>query len=173
VVEAYWLGTRDLPAADARAFGDSISDRFRDRTSRVEWPWLAGKPADGALPVHAFHVLDVFPRVGLMRGGQADDVLRVMDSCRIRWGRVVDTLDDRLLVEAVPLEMVDGRLRLGAPRLETIRRSLDGRAFVDDLAPGEVVSIHWDWACDRLDRRQLTALIGSTRHQLELTNQTI
>jgi hypothetical protein len=69
--------------------------------------------------------------------------------------------------------MVDGRLRLGAPRLETIRRSLDGRAFVGDLAPGEVVSIHWDWACDRLDRRQLAALIGSTRHQLELTNRTI
>lgn len=173
VVEAYWLGTRDLPVADERAFAGSISDRFRDRTSRTEWPWLAGKPADGALPVHAFHVLDVFPRVGLIRGGQADDVLRIMDSCRIRWGRVVDTLDDRLLVEAVPLEMVDGRLRLGAPRLETIRRSLDGRAFVGDLAPGEVVSIHWDWACDRLDRRQLAALMGSTRYQLELTNRTI
>jgi hypothetical protein len=173
VVEAYWLGTRDLPAADARAFAGSIEDRFRDRTARDEWSWLAGKPADGALPVHAFHVLDVLPRVGLIRGGQVDDVLRVMDSCRIRWGRVVDTLDDRLLVEAVPLEMADGRLRLAAPRLETIRRSLDGRTFVADPAPGDMVSIHWDWACDRLDDRQLAALVGSTRHQVALTNRTI
>jgi hypothetical protein len=173
VVEAYWLGTRDLPPADAGAFATSLEQRFGDRTSRAEWPWLAGKPLDGALPVHAFHVLDVFPRVGLMRGGPADDVLKVMDSCRIRWGRVVETLGDRLLVEAVPLEMVDGRLRLAAPRLETIRRSLDGHAFVADIEPGDVVSIHWDWACDRLDHRQLGALIRSTKRQLAITNRTI
>ncbi|MET0771498.1 MAG: DUF6390 family protein [Candidatus Limnocylindrales bacterium] len=173
VVEAYWLGTRDLPVADARSFAVSLEDRFHDRTSRREWPWLAAKPTDGALPVHAFHVLDVLPRVGLIRGGQVDDVLRVMDSCRIRWGRVVDTLDDRLLVEAVPLEMMGGRLRLAAPRLETIRRSLDGRAFVGDLVPGETISIHWDWACDRLDHRRLSALIASTRRQLAITNRTI
>lgn len=173
VVEAYWLGTRDLPVTDVRSFAGSIHDRFRDRTSRSEWPWLAGKPADGALPVHAFHVLDVLPRVGLIRGGQVDDVLRVMDSCRIRWGRVVDVLDDRLLVEAVPLEMTGGRLRLAAPRLETVRRSLDGHAFVSDIGPGEMVSIHWDWACDRLDRRQLAALVRSTRRQLAITNRTI
>jgi hypothetical protein len=173
VVEAYWLGTRDLPRTAARSFAGSLGDRFQDRTSRVEWPWLAGKPADGALPVHAFHVLDVLPRVGLIRGGQVDDVLRVMDSCRIRWGRVVEVLDDRLLVEVVPLEMVAGRLRLATPRLETVRRSLDGRAFVTDIAPGEMVSIHWDWVCDRLHPRQLQALTRSTRRQLAITNQTI
>lgn len=173
VVEAYWLGTRDLPATDGRSFGESLARRFRDRTSRAEWPWLATKPEDGALPVHAFHVLDVLPRVGLMRGGPVDDVLRVMDSCRIRWGRVIDAVGDRLLVEAMPLEMVDGRLRLGAPRPESIRRSLDGRAFVTDVEPGDVVSIHWDWACDRLDHRQLGALVRSTRRQLAITNRTI
>ena len=173
VVEAYWLGTRDLPRTAAGSFAGSLEERFHDRTSRVEWPWLAGKPADGALPVHAFHVLDVLPRVGLIRGGQVDDVLRVMDSCRIRWGRVVEVLDDRLLVEAVPLKMVEGHLRLAAPRLEDVRRSLDGRAFVRDIAPGEMVSIHWDWACDRLDGRQLAALVRSTRRQLAITNHTI
>jgi hypothetical protein len=173
VVEAYWLGTRELPATDARAFAGSIEDRFQDRTSRGEWPWLAGKPRDGALPVHAFHVLDVLPRVGLIRGGQVDDVLTVMDSCRIRWGRVVEVLDDRLLVEAVPLEMVDGRLRLAAPRLETVRRSLDGHAFVREITPGAAVSMHWDWVCDQLDPRQLAALVVSTRRQLAITNRTI
>ena len=40
--------------------------------------------------MHAFHVLDVFPRVGLMRSGAIDNVLTVMDSCRIRWGRVLE-----------------------------------------------------------------------------------
>jgi hypothetical protein len=173
VVEAYWLGTRQLPLADASAFTGSLDQRFRDRTSRAEWPWLATKPAAGALPVHAFHVLDVLPRAGLMRGGPVGDVLRVMDSCRIRWGRVVETLGDRAIVEAVPLDMVDGRLQLGPTRVETVRRSMDGHAFVGDLGPGTVVAIHWDWVCDRLDARQLGALIRSTERQLRITNQTI
>lgn len=173
VVEAYWLGTRELPLADASAFAGSLEQRFRDRTSRDEWPWLSAKPAAGALPVHAFHVLDVLPRAGLMRGGPVDDVLRVMDSCRIRWGRVIDTLGDQAIVEAIPLAMVAGRLRLGAPRRETIRRSMDGHAFVDDIGPGAIVAIHWDWVCDRLDRRQLDALVRSTERQLAITNQTI
>ncbi len=173
VVEAYWLGTGGLPAVRGRAFGDSIEQRFQPRVEGREWPWLAGKPAAGAMPVHAFHVLDVFPRAGLMRGGPADDVLRIMDSCRIRWGRVLEVVGERLVVEAVPLEMVDGRLRLGDPRVESIRRSLDGHAFTADAVPGDVVSIHWDWACDRLDARQLRALVGSTRRQLAITNRTI
>ena len=49
--------------------GDSLDTRFRRRLRGDGWQ-LAGRQAhDGALPVHAFHVLDVFPRLGLMRGG--------------------------------------------------------------------------------------------------------
>lgn len=173
VVEAYWLGTRDLPAVGGQVFQESLGHRFHDRVDRAEWPWLRAKPEAGALPIHAFHVLDVLPRAGLMRGGQVDDVLRVMDSCRIRWGTVLEAVDDRLVVEAVPLEMVEGRLRLGAPRVESVRRSLEGHAFVTEVGPGEVVSIHWDWACDRLDARRLGALVRSTRRQLAITNHTI
>src|SRR6478672_6938187 len=83
VVEAYWLGSELLRAVPASAFGASIDERFRDRVRPTDWRWLATKPIDGAKPVHAFHVLDVFPRVGLIRGGQIDGVLQVMDSCRI------------------------------------------------------------------------------------------
>ena len=38
--------------------------------------------------MHAFHVLEIYPRVGLMRGGEADPLLATMDACRIGWGRV-------------------------------------------------------------------------------------
>jgi hypothetical protein len=36
-----------------------------------------------------------------------------------------------------------------------------------------VVSIHWDWACERLDPRRLAALRAVTEAELELANQTI
>lgn len=173
VVQAYWLGGPLLDGVRARELGDSLEDRFRRRLHGDGWRWLGGKPEAGAVPNHAFHVLDVFPRVGLMRTGDTDRALEVMDSCRIRWGRVLERDGDSLVVSAVPLEMVEGRLRLAAPRIEWIRGWVDGTGFVEDVAAGDVISIHWDWACERLDARRLEALQRATRHELRLANQTI
>jgi hypothetical protein len=64
-------------------------------------------------------------------------------------------------------------LRLAAPRLETVSRWLDGTGFVDDVEPGEMVAIHWSWACDRLTGRQLHNLVAWTRLALWVTNRAI
>jgi hypothetical protein len=173
VVEGYWLGGGRSTRVRPRAFGESLETRFRDRTRGDGWRWLGDKPNSGAVPNHAFHVLDVFPRVGMLRTGAADDVLRVMDACRIRWGRVLERDGDSLVVSAVPLAMVDGKLRLGPPRTERIRGWADGAGFVEDARPGDVVSIHWDWACERLDRRRLAALRSATERELGVANETI
>jgi hypothetical protein len=151
----------------------SMDQRFRTQVLPEAWRWLAGKPEAGARPTHAFHVFDVFPRVGLMRGGAVGDAMQLMDSCRIRWGRVVELQGDQLIVDAVPLELVEGKLRLGAARRQSVRRWLDGAGFVSEVEPGDVVSLHWDWACEVLSGVRLEALRRRTAHQLELANQTI
>ena len=151
----------------------SIDERFRDRVRPTDWRWLASKPIDGAKPVHAFHVLDVFPRVGLIRGGQIDGVLQTMDSCRIRWGRVLDRIGDQLIVSATRLELHEGRLRHGPPTIERVQAWRDATGFIDVPEQGDVVSIHWSWACDRLDRRQSANLIAWTDRQLAIANRTI
>jgi len=173
VVEAYWLGGALLDKVRPRALGTSLEERFRPRLRPDGWRWLGAKAEAGAVPNHAFHVLDVFPKVGLMRTGQVDNALQVMDSCRIRWGRVLERDGDAIVVSAVPLELVEGQLRLGAPRLERIRGWMDGAGFVEDMAEGDVVSIHWDWACERLDAARLAALRDATTHELRLANQTL
>jgi hypothetical protein len=173
VVEAYWLGGTLLGNVRVRHFGESLQERFKARMRADGWRWLGGKPDAGALPNHAFHVLDVFPRVGLMRTGETDRALEVMDSCRIRWGRVLERDGDALVVSAVPLETFGGQLRLAPPRIERIRGWVDGTGFVEDAAPGDVVSIHWDWACERLDAARLAALQKVTERELRLANQTI
>jgi hypothetical protein len=173
VVQAYWLGGRLLDRVPVPDFGRSLDERFRRRLNGDGWRWLGAKPAAGAVPNHAFHVLDVFPRLGLMRSGEIERVLETMDSCRIRWGRVLERDGDALVVSAVPLEMVDGRLKLAPPRIERIRGWVDGAGFVEDAAVGDVISIHWDWACERLDAARLAALQGATARELRLANQTI
>lgn len=173
VVEAYWLGNSLLDGVGARALGESMTTRFRPRVREDGWRWLATKPEAGGVPVHAFHVLDVFPRVGLLRTGSIDGALGVMDACRIRWGRVIERDGDWLVVNAVPLLMTDGRLALGAPRVERVQGWRDGAGFLDGVGPDDVVAIHWSWACDRLSPARLADLVHWTTREIEVANLTI
>ena len=173
VVEAYWLGNEMLGKVTPGLLGRSLDTRFRKRLRPDSWRWLAGKPSAGALPMHAFHVLDVFPRMGMLRGDKTRDALKVIDACRIRWGRVLERDGDELVVSVVPLAMVDAKLELAPPRIERIRGWQDGASFVSGVETGDVVSIHWDWACDRLDERRLIQLQAWTLRELEIANLTL
>ncbi len=173
VVEAYWIGSDLLEATNPGDFQIDLTGRFRGRTTRREWPWLAAKPAAGALPHHSFHVLEVFPRVGLIRGGAAAAIVPTMNQCLVRPAEVVAVEPGGLLVRARGLELEDGRLRLGEPRLEQCLRESDGLAGLSQAAPGDTVAIHWGWACDRLDPRRRRNLERATDRSLAQANTTI
>ncbi len=173
VVEAYWLGSSLLDRVSPRLMAESLSERFRPRLTAGPWHWLGDKAGTGGAPVHAFHVFDVFPKVGLLRSGSTDRALDVMDSCRIRWGRVLERDGDALVVNAVPLVMTAGRLALGPPRAERVQAWRDGATFVEGASVGDVVAIHWTWACDRLSSPRLADLTSWTLRQLDVANQTI
>jgi hypothetical protein len=173
VVDAYWIGNSLSDRVEPGLMLRSMDVRFRTQLAPDAWRWLEGKPDAGARPTHAFHVFDVFPRVGLMRGGAVTDAIKLMDSCRIRWGRVLEVAGERLVVDAVPLTLAEGKLELGAARPQSVRRWLDGTGFVSDVEVGDIVSLHWDWACEVLGPARLQALQQRTAHQLVLANQTI
>lgn len=173
VVSAYWLGSPLLDAVTPARFAESLETRFQPRLRADAWRWLLATPASGAVPVHAFHVLDVFPRVGLLRSGSTDRALEVMDACRIRWGRVLERAGSSLVVNAVPLELRDGKLCLGPARIETVEAWRDGASFVDGAKPGDVIAIHWSWACERLTSPRLADLQAWTKHQLAVANLTV
>jgi len=172
VVEAYWLGGALLDRIDMVQFGNSLLDRFRRRAGRG-WGYLAEAIPEGAVPNHAFHVFGVYPWVGLLKTGRADTPLEHLDKCRIRWGQVVSTDGDEVTVLSRPLTFDGTDIGLGEQRLETARRAIDGVGFLDPFRPGEWVSLHWGWVCDRLSRRQLQLLRQSTLRQFELTNRRV
>jgi hypothetical protein len=47
-----------------------------------------------------------------------------------------------------------------------------GRSLLAAVAPGDVVSLHWDWVCDHLTPEQRDQLQRRTTDQLTLTNAT-
>lgn len=173
VVDAYWLGSGLLVHVAPDAFAASLATRFRPRLGEPAWRWLRASVPAGGKPVHAFHVLDVFPKVGLLRGGQVQQVVEVMDRCRIRWARVRAREGDQLVVDVVPVGLVEGRLTLLPPRVERVTGWRDGRGFLSGVAPGDVVAVHWDWACEMLAPARLERLVRWTRRQIEVANQSI
>jgi hypothetical protein len=172
VVEAYWIGSPLLDRVPLRLMGDSLEDRFRDRAGR-SWSRLVAAVPAGALPHHSFHVFGVYPWLGLLREGRVDEPLRVLDRCRVRWGRVLDVADGLAVVRFRPLTWDGRRLGLGEPAEERAvlgTDGTDGAGLAGPVAAGDWVALHWDWVCERLDRRTLAALQAYTLRQLAVVN---
>ena len=169
VVEAYWIGNELLERVEARELYDHLRERYRAELSARVMDRVAAKAPAGARPHHSFHVLDVWRQTERGR----NEVLATIDSCRISWGRVSSVEPGELVVERAPIELLDGKLVLGAARSERVTRMLEGSGFVAAAAPGDVVSIHWNWACEVLTPRQAAALERYTAHHLRLANQTL
>ncbi|MFN2478504.1 MAG: DUF6390 family protein [Pseudonocardiaceae bacterium] len=170
VVEAYWVGNPLLDRVGTAALGNSMDERLRRRTGR-QFTLVADGVLAGGVPHHSFHVFGVYPWVGLLSNDRiAGQALEVLDRCRIRWGKVDNVTGDQVLVRSQPLTWDGRHLRLGEPVLETARRAIDGSGFVDQIAPGDWISLHWDWVCDRLSPRQLADLRRYSRRQLTITN---
>jgi hypothetical protein len=195
VVEAYWLGSGLLDAVPPQAFMSDLERRFRARTPAGEWPWLSSKPAEGARPHHSFHVLEVMPRIGMLRAGQVAAILPAMEQCLIRPAIVLATTSDapapgsdaitqppavaaapipdrrardgQLTVAVRPLLIDDGKLALGP----AVEQTVTGGA--DDVHPGDAIAVHWGWSCGRITPPQARRLARVTADAMRRANETI
>ncbi|HEX2291811.1 MAG TPA: DUF6390 family protein [Gaiellaceae bacterium] len=170
VVEAYWVGSPLLERVDGSSLAAHLDERFRRRAGR-SWELLATSIPDGGVPHHDFHVFGVYPWVGLLRSGDSTEPLRVLESCRITPGRVVEVDGEEATVLARPLLWDGRRLRLGAPAARRAAWRRDGLGFLAELRPGDWVSLHWAWVCDRLDPAQARSLARYTRRMLAVANR--
>jgi hypothetical protein len=168
VVEAYWTGNELVTRVAPVALSASLGDRFERRAGRHFGSLVSAAPAGVAQ--HNFHVFAVYPWLGLLRAGMEGPPLEVLDRCRIRWGRVEAVAGDLVQVRSRRLSFDGSRLLLGDERLEQVRRGLDGLVFPVDLAPGDVVSLHWDWLCDRLSPAAYRWLRYCTVRNLDAVN---
>lgn len=169
VVEAYWVGNDLLDRVDTHDFGHVVEARFKPRVGR-SWPGMA-EAIPGGIPHHSFHVFVTYPWVGLLTETDRGEPLQILDQCRIRWGRVEAIAGDTAVVRSRHLTWDGHRLDLGPPSVETVTVAVGGLGFTDPLRPGDWVSMHWGWICDRLTHRQLADLRRYSGRQLRMTNE--
>ena len=167
VVEAYWIGNDLLQGVEARSMYEDLRQRFSPHLNARNLDLVLGKAPQGARPHHSFHVIEVCPRDGWPHS------LHFMDNCRISWGRVASVDGGTLTAEVPPLVLRGNSLALGDPVLRVINRQLDGQGFVDEVQPGDWISIHWNWACQILKPKQASNLEKWTRYHIHLANQTL
>lgn len=171
LVEAYWVGNELLDRVDTSAFGRTVEEYFRPRVH--SFSEFAEMIPAGAVAHHSFHVFGVYPWVGLLRTGRTDEPLKHLDRCRIRWGQVEAVSGDEVDVRYQPLVFDGVNLSLGPWERETVIRAVGGAGFVQELQPGDWVSMHWHWVCDRLDGRQLRNLRHYHQHHLDMVNHRV
>jgi Family of unknown function (DUF6390) len=170
VVEAYWVGSPRLDLVGTRSVGNSMEDRFRFMTG-ARFASITEGVLAGGVPHHSFAVFCVYPYTGLLTDARkAPQALTVLDRCRIRWGRVLAVQGDQVIVESSPLTWDGDVLRLASPQTETVEQSVDGTGMVGGVAPGDWVSLHWEWVCDRLTEAQVGRLRRYTQRHLAIVN---
>ncbi len=172
VVAAYWLGNDLLRRVGPRARHEDLTERFRPRTRPREWRWLEAKAGGASAVHHSFHVLEILPRIGMMRGGLPPDLVGALERCLVQPGRVVAVGPGLLDVDVPALELRGGKLHLGEPR-RTHLPEANGGSFGDLLMPGDEVAIHWDRVCGRLDPGQAATLRSVTELNLAVANTTL
>jgi hypothetical protein len=167
-VEAYWIGNGLLHNVDMSHMGEDLAIRFRSQAG-PGWEAIAAAVPAGARPHHSFHVFCVYTWLGLLRAGHTTEPLHVLDRCRVRVARVLSIAGDTATVRYQELAW-DGHLLVpGALAEDRVTISRNGYAL-DAIAPGDLVSLHWHWACERLSPRRAAALLAASDHQLAIAN---
>lgn len=166
VTRAYWTGNALTDRVDRLQFGQALLDTIRPQAGHY-WSHLDDELLVEASPTHGFHVLGVYPWSRMLDLGRPE-ALHVLDSCRIGWGRVTAVGGARLAVVTRHLEYEEGILRLGEEQAEEVDHRLDGDSFLDSVAVGDVVALHWGFACDVLSEDEVAHLRHWTEWQLDV-----
>src|SRR6185295_18159112 len=140
VVSSYWVGGPALAKVDPASLLTRLRTSFKGQVTGLLDAVEAGP---GVLAHHSFHVFVVYPWVRFLDRDPAT-ALRILQSCRIRWGTVESVDGEHAAMASRPLTF-DGALALGDAVTERVRWRRDGLGLVAPPRPGDLVAAHWDW----------------------------
>jgi hypothetical protein len=174
VPEAYWIGNRLLdlvPGSDFYSFSHhEIKGRDPEKVRELF------RQLDGtAPPHHTFYVMSTYATTAVPDGPNVANeakrkIAEVVDNCRISWGTVRKVGRDELQVEARRVNVDDGGLSLARPAVKRVRYNPEVRPF-ETVKAGDVVSIHWNYACDVMTPRQAKNIARYTDADIRLVNR--
>ncbi|MFH0804231.1 MAG: DUF6390 family protein [Candidatus Zambryskibacteria bacterium] len=172
VVEAYWLGNRLLENIERNTLYSFLVDdlKVKDKLKSKEFSWLEEKIKQGAVPHHSFHILNVWLQDG---HGDGLEALTRMDECRISSGIVTAVKGPEIIVSTEPLIYTAGKFALGETAQRALTRQLEAEYDIEQIKPGQIVSIHWSVPCEVITQKQAETLRKYTLKNIAFANLTI
>jgi hypothetical protein len=99
--------------------------------------------------------------------------VKSLDKCRIGWGTVTKIDGPFIFAEIEPIIYVGGKLQFGPLAQQKFIRKLESEYDIEQLAIGDLVSIHWDTICEKITKKQFDAVRKYTKMHMELANTTL
>lgn len=164
VVDSYWLGNALLNKVTVKPFVDHLDTtlELKKKLSFQERETLYTIVANGGIPHHAFHVLNVYLRTGHIEEPQT---IATMDACIINWGTVLTVHPATITLSTRPLRAKGTTLIFGSPMMRTIHH--DGTITIHK---GDIVSYHWGKYCTTLSQQEKKNLQWYTAKALQYAN---
>lgn len=171
VVEAYWIGNSLLNTISVRSLEIHLTDTLllKRKLNIKRLTPILSKLDHHPLPHHSFHVLNIYHRTGHV---EEDHTIQSMDACIIQWGTVVKKLSTSLVVKTSPLTSKDTVLEFGKSMLREIFPVGENDKIFTSIKLNDIVSYHWGYLCQKLNKRQLMNLQYYTKLSIDLANIT-
>lgn len=171
VTEAYWIGNSLLDKVEPFDFFEFTHRALKSRIRKADAKRLFRKLGPLAKPHHTFYVLGMYGRANVKSSSERK-LLELMDSCRISWGQIIEVKERTLMVQRNPLAISNGNLSLSGLQKREVEYDREVPPF-STVKKGDWVSLHWNFASDRLTLRQLANLKRYTALDIKATNRLV
>jgi hypothetical protein len=171
VAEAYWIGNPLLDSVKPVEFYEFTHRGLNVKLPKKDAKLLFKQLGAVAKPHHTFYVMGMYSRPAATSANR-EKLLQLMDSCRISWGRVVEVKEKELVVERSPLtfkKSEEEHLLLSKPVRTKVAYDQEIAPF-NSISTGDWVSLHWNFASEKLTSRQVRNLRAYTLGDIKATN---
>lgn len=166
VVRAFWIGNRLLDSVPTGSLRDFIARDLFPGKQKQRAQKLAGAVPDGLLPHHSMNALYV--------NFVTDKVKRTVsnyDSCCVTAGKVISISGSSAIVERFSISRDDGFCI--DRKKDKIMLARNGIRVVGPLERGDIVSVHWGMAIQKLGVNDFNLLKRYTKNNMDAVNRSL
>ena len=162
VVEAYWLGNRLLENVEHKEIQKTIVCLQKHGLPRRIAERKAAELPESILPHHSMHVLYLN-----FLSQKVKPFVQNLSNCLIQWATVQKEAKNGIEVKGIELFLESNELKL-REKIKTIKNS-----FNLQLQQGNLVSLHWENAVEKISSERLKNLKEYTSISLKAINNDI
>lgn len=153
VVRSYWIGNSLLDSFKKNEL-NSLVEKIK-----LKKPLNFSGKISGFVPHHSFHVLFV-----KFFSKKVKPTLKNLSNCLVLWGKILKTEKNGFVVDGIELEHSEKKGYFFVSRVFRVKKGFF------DFGKGNVVSIHWNTAIEKLSSGDLDALKKYTLKNLNVLN---